>query len=722
MGAENGQPMTTSGTLSPTRLISGLLAVVATAGPSAPPAAQVVPYSQTFYGTSRSDPYHWMEAGGPQLATFIDRQSAYTRALLSTNPGRPSVVHALRDAYDASAKATTTSGVVRIGTKLFYLQSLPGSSEPSLQVVVDGGAPHVVIDAKTLPKDHVISWFEPSPRGTAIAYGVTASSENVAIRVCDADGSHDRPQAIDPSVIPDVTWHDERTFYYSSTIESATNRTESSFLHTLDGPHGTDAPIADFGVDGPMGSKSRDLFTSYAVLGRDAVVAMPQHDVTPHKPVFVAPYARAMRASGPWRRLFAERDLVVQVAFAGRYAFALSDLGDPRRTIIVRDRYTGALVRTIPPADGGFRTDIFGNRTGIYVAERVGAGDRLEHFDRFGNLLGPVALPRANTIFPLSGRADSDTFAVETGSWRDPGHWYEIVGSHAHVRDLAINSTIPPLYRRIRYRDGLATSADGTRVPYTVVYAAGTPKDGRRPTLLVGYGAYGFDIEPPMPAYVAALLELGAVVDLAHVRGGGEFGEPWHLAGKGPTKQHTIDDFVACARAVVSDGWTSPAKLAGEGGSAGGITIGGAITQHPELFGVAVSEVGFNDMVDYENMPNGPVNVPEFGSVRTAAGFRNLLAMSAYDHVVPAAYPATILTTGLADQRNAPWQVAKMTARLQAATTSGKPVLLRADTQGHGMVLDASAQVEEYADVWTFVLWQLGEPAFTPPSNGTVTQ
>jgi prolyl oligopeptidase len=705
-----------------TRLVSILIAGAVATGPSAPPAAPVVPYTQTFYGTSRSDPYHWMEAGGPELATFIEAQSAYTQALLSTNPGRPSVVHALRDAYDQSAKASTTSGVIRVGSNLFYLQSLPGSTDPSLQVVSDGHAPRVLIDAKTLPKDHVISWFEPSPGGSKIAYGVTASSENVDIHVCDADGSHDRVQAIDPSVIPDVTWYDERAFYYSSIIESAANRTEASFLHTIDAPHGTDTPIAGFAVRGPMGSPSRDLFTTYAVLGHDAVVAMPQHDVTPHKPVFVAPYAKAMRAAGPWRQLFAERDLVVQVAFAGRYAFALSDLGDPHRTIIVRDRYTGANIRTIPPANGAFRTDIFGNRTGIYVAERIGAAVRVVHLDRFGNFLGTVALPRANTVFPLAGRADSESVTMAVGSWRDPGHWYEIAGPHARVRDLSVNSAVPPLYARIRYRDGLAISTDGTKIPYTVVYAAGTPKDRSRPTLVVGYGAYGFDIEPPMPAYVAALLELGVVVELAHVRGGGELGEPWHLAGKGSTKQHTIDDFVACARAVVNDGWTSPAKLAGLGGSAGGITIGGAITQHPELFAVAVSEVGFNDMVDYENMPNGPGNVPEFGSVKSADGFRNLLAMSAYDHVVPAAYPATILTTGLADQRNAPWQVAKMAARLQAATTSGKPVLLRADTQGHGIVLDASAQLEEYADVWTFMLWQLGQPAFTSPSNGTVTQ
>jgi prolyl oligopeptidase len=700
-------------------LVSIILASVgvALAGQTAPPPAKTVPYSETFYGTLRSDPYHWMEGGGSDLAAYIQAQGAYTQALLATNPGRPRVLRALQAAYVQSSQSTTTSGVVRVGENLFFLQSLPGSSDPSLQVRTDGGVARVIIDAKSLPKDHVIAWFEPSPSGTKIAYGVTASSENVEIRICDADGSHDVAESIDSSVIPDVTWYDEQRFYYSTLTGSVPSRTEASFLHRIGSPHGTDIPIAGFGVDGPLGSKtSRDLFTTYLVLGKDAVVAMPQHDVTPHKPVFIAPYAAAMRASGPWRQLFSESDFVVQVAFAGRYAFALSDRGDSRRTIIVRDRFNGKLIRTIQPSSEGFRTDIFGNRTGVYVVERTGAKVQIEHLDLSGHPLGLVALPNTNAIAPLAGRPDSDVFAVQSSSWRDPAHWYEIHGNLATVSDLGVNSAPTPIYARIRSEEGWATSADGTKVPYTVLYAAGTPKDGKRPTLVLGYGAYGDVLDPPMPPYAAALLELGVVIEIAHVRGGGELGEPWHLAGKGATKQHTIDDFIACARAAVSDGWTSSARLAGIGASAGGITIGGAITQDPELFAVAISQVSFNDMVDYENMPNGPGNVPEFGSVKTAQGFHDLLAMSAYDHVVPAPYPAIILTTGLADQRNAPWQVAKLAARLQASTTSGKPVLLRADSQGHGVVLDVPAQIDEYADVWTFMLWQFGEPAFQPAS------
>lgn len=691
-------------------------AVVAAAmvGASAPPPARVIPFSQTLYGTVRNDPYHWMEAGGAPLDAYIRQQSAYATTLLRENPGRSKVVAALREAFHAAGASTTTSGVTRVGSRLFYLQSLPGIAEPSLLVRTDGQTRSVVVDAKSLPKGTVIGWFEPSPSGKQIAYGVTASSENVVIHVCNADGTHDVAQAIDSSVIPDATWHDDRSFYYSAVRATPTNRIEESFLRVVGAAHGTDVRIAGFGAPAPLGSRTAmDLYTTYSVLADDAVVAMIQHDTTPHKAVFAAPFGRATKSNAPWRQLFAFDDQIIAAAVAGNYAYGLTDRGDARRSILIRDRRSGTAVRTIEPHGSAFLTDIFANRTGVYVIERVGAESRVDHLDAMGRSLGIVALPAANAVHSYTADPARATFTIETSSYSDPSRWYEVAGAKAAVRTLRISPPPAAMYSRLRFADAAAKSVDGTTIPYTLVYRADTPKDGRRPTLVVGYGAYGYDLEPPVPAYAAALANLGVVIVLAHARGGGEFGEPWHLAGKGPTKQHTIDDFVACARAALATGWTAPEKLAGWGASAGGITIGGAITQHPDLFAVAVSQVGFNDMVDLENMPNGPGNVPEFGSVKTSSGFHDLLAMSAYDHVVAAPYPAIILSTGFNDQRTAPWQVAKMAARLRAATTSGKPVLLRADAQGHGLVLDASAQIDEYADIWTFMLWQLGEPGFT---------
>jgi prolyl oligopeptidase len=206
------------------------------------------------------------------------------------------------------------------------------------------------------------------------------------------------------------------------------------------------------------------------------------------------------------------------------------------------------------------------------------------------------------------------------------------------------------------------------------------------------------------------------MIAVPNLRGGGEYGEDWHRGGMLSTKQHTIDDFLACGEYLIEKKYTSPAHLAGEGTSAGGITIGGAVTQRPDLFAAALIRVGDSDALRSEQMESGPANIPEFGTVKTPEGFDALYAMDAYQHVRKGtAYPAILLTTGANDPRVAPWQAGKMTARLQAATSSGKPILLRVDSDaGHGLGSTKSQRDEELADEDAFLLWQLGAAQFQP--------
>ena len=210
-------------------------------------------------------------------------------------------------------------------------------------------------------------------------------------------------------------------------------------------------------------------------------------------------------------------------------------------------------------------------------------------------------------------------------------------------------------------------------------------------------------------------MERGGVHAVCHVRGGGWFGEAWHRAGMLLTKEHSIEDFVACARYLIDHRYTSAEHLSGSGTSAGGIVIGGAITQHPELFAAAIDEVGVSDALRSEFSQNGPVNVPEFGSVKTPDGFKGLYAMDAYQHVKDAtAYPAVMLVTGINDPRVPPWELGKFAARLQAATNSGRPILLRVDYDaGHGFTAASRSQSEGLlTDEYSFLLWQLGDPEF----------
>jgi prolyl oligopeptidase len=254
-------------------------------------------------------------------------------------------------------------------------------------------------------------------------------------------------------------------------------------------------------------------------------------------------------------------------------------------------------------------------------------------------------------------------------------------------------------------------------IPLSIVYPKNIVLDGSHPARLEGYGAYGTTIDPYFSATRAAWLERGGIFAYAHVRGGGEFGEDWHRAGMKLTKQHSIDDMIACAHYLIDHKYTSTPKLGIWGGSAGGIVIGGFIDQRPDLIAAAIDDVGSNNALRAEFSPNGPGNVPEFGTVKTQEGFKALYAMDALAHVKDGTpYPAVLLETGINDPRVAPWESAKYAARLQAATSSGKPVLLRVDYEaGHGFGSTKAQAEDELADEWTFMLWQFGDPEFSLP-------
>ena len=263
----------------------------------------------------------------------------------------------------------------------------------------------------------------------------------------------------------------------------------------------------------------------------------------------------------------------------------------------------------------------------------------------------------------------------------------------------------------------MSQSSDGTRVPLSIVMRRGTKLDGSNPAYLEAYGAYALDIDPYFLAPRLAWLDEGGIFAVSHVRGGGEYGEDWHVAGKIATKQHTIDDAIGAARYLIANKYTSPAHLAIEGTSAGGIMVGGAITQHPELFAAALDIVGATNMLRMEAAdPNGAVNVQEFGSPKTEDGFKAVYAMDAYHHIENGRkYPAVMAVTGINDPRVAPWAPAKFVARLQEASTSGRPVLLRVDYDaGHGML--AASRVQRIAlltDEFSFLLWQTGNKMFS---------
>jgi prolyl oligopeptidase len=344
---------------------------------------------------------------------------------------------------------------------------------------------------------------------------------------------------------------------------------------------------------------------------------------------------------------------------------------------------------------------------GIGKLERVG-------FD--GAFVKQVPLPYKGTVAESSIDPRLPGAWMLLTGWTESALWYDYNPETGGLTDTGLKKKAPADFSGITTSEVTARASDGTSIPLSIIYPKKFKLDGSHPTICEAYGSYGVSMNPGFDPTLLAWFEHGGIYAVAHVRGGGEFGEDWHNAGKQLTKPNTWNDLIACSEYLIAKGYTSSEHLCIEGGSAGGITVGRALTTRPDLFGAVLDEVGASDALRQQFSPNGPANVPEFGDVTTPAGFKALYAMDAYQHVKQGVkYPAVLLTTGINDPRVSPWEPGKMAAKLQACSSSGKQVLLRVDYDaGHGIGSDRSQSEKLLADEWAFALWQLGNPNFRP--------
>ena len=413
-------------------------------------------------------------------------------------------------------------------------------------------------------------------------------------------------------------------------------------------------------------------------------------------------------------------DQVTEFAVRGDDIFLLTAKDAPRfkvvRTTLAKPDLKAAV--TVVPAGPSVVNGFAVANDALYVGVSDGVPNTVLRVPHDTGKAEPVGLPKEEPSAFLSAvRPDLPGAWLSTSSWSREGRLLAFDPSTKELTDtklLPVGKFDAPDW--LTSTEVLVPSHDGVKVPLSIIHRKDIKLDGSHPTLMSGYGAYGFGNPMYFDPVNLAWLERGGVLATAHVRGGGAFGKEWHHAGRRATKPNTWKDFIACGEYLVKEKYTSPARLCGEGGSAGGILIGRAITERPDLFAAAHISVGCTDMLRFETTMNGPPNIPEYGTVTKKDEFPHLLAMSSYHQVKDGVkYPAVLLTHGINDPRVEPWESAKMTARLQAATASGKPVLFRVDYQaGHGIGSTKAQRHEEQADVWAFLLWQTGEPAFRP--------
>jgi prolyl oligopeptidase len=347
----------------------------------------------------------------------------------------------------------------------------------------------------------------------------------------------------------------------------------------------------------------------------------------------------------------------------------------------------------------------------LYVIDIIGGPSRVRVFDSKGQALPAPPLPPISAVYggvPVGG--GDMLFSLST--YLEPPAWYRVDATTGQASRTALFETSPVKFDDAEVVRDFAISKDGTRVPVNIIRLKGTKLDGSHPALLTGYGGYNISTKPFFQGSFARLwLDQGGVFVDANLRGGAEYGEEWHAAGKLTRKQNVFDDFIACAQYLIDQKYTSPAHLAILGGSNGGLLMGAAFTQRPDLFRAVVSYVGIYDMMRAELDPNGAFNITEYGTVKDPDQFKALYAYSPYQHVKDGtAYPAILMPTGENDHRVNPMQSRKMIARLQAATSSDHPILLRtSSTAGHGSIgASLDEQLELQADVFSFLFDQLG--------------
>jgi prolyl oligopeptidase len=715
------------------RALCAILGFAACSALAAPPVAPVKPVTDSYFGTTVTDPYRYMEdLASPEVQQWAKAQSDETRALLDAIPGRARLLARIAE-LEASVQARV-SNVRRLPGDVYFYEKR-GASDNQFKLYVRRGLQgeeKLLVDPEALAKrsgvPHAITFFAPSYSGRLVAYGMSeGGSEEASIHVIDVATLEELIKPIDRAHYSQARWMpDDSGFFYfrqralpKGTPETEKYRFQSSYFHRMGG-NGPDASVIAAGVSKNIEIAPEEFPLVGPVQGTPYVVAIPGNGVQNEISVYVAPRADALKRGVKWRKLFGRDADVTGFAIHGDDLYLLSHK-DALRFKVLKTSVTHpdlAHAEVVLPPSREVVVGMSAAKDALYVHSRDGTLGKLYRV-AYGRGAKPehVALPREGSLELGSADARLSGLVLSIGSWtRDFGYYAPDAKSGQFV-DTGLQTVGPyGAPQDLEAKEVLVKSHDGVEVPLSIVYPKSIKLDGSNPTHLYGYGSYGITDDPVYVPRFLAWYELGGVRATCHVRGGGAYGEEWHLAGKQATKPNTWKDFIACAEYLVKEGYTSTPKLAIHGGSAGGILVGRTMTERPDLFAVAVPEVGVLDALRAETSANGVPNIPEFGTVKNEGQFAALLEMDAYQHVKDGVkYPATMLIHGINDPRVPPWMSLKMAARLQAASTSGKPVLLRIDyASGHGMGSTKTQRQEQYADLWSFMLWQFGDVRFQP--------
>jgi prolyl oligopeptidase len=566
------------------------------------------------------------------------------------------------------------------------------------------------------PKSHMsLDWWRASPDGRLLVYGLSKDgSEDSLLHILKVADGQDLPERIENTQDANPQWLDDASGFFYTQLTGKVETPErfldaQARFHRLGTDPQSDPILMKRGlVAGIEFDKIQVPMIETFRGSRYAVLALS--DVRPEFRAYVAPLTEAVAGRAKWKPIAGFEDVLTDLDIDGDDLYLLVNKHTPRGQLLKTSVAAPnlATAKVFVPQGAAVIDAITRAHDGIYLRIQDGGIHRLRRVRRDGQV-SEVALPFDGTIVGPFANPDEDGVFMSFTGWLSPAALYAVSASWI-LSDTGITPRPDINVGAYESKRFFAAAKDGVKIPYTLIYRKGLKLDGTAPTWISAYGSYGSAAYmPSFAGKTLALVDAGFIVGYANVRGGGEYGREWHKAGQLENKPNTWRDLIAVCEELIANKYTSTPHLAIGGRSAGGITVGRALTERPDLFAAVIDGVGWSNPLRYVAEQNGYGEEPEWGAISEAAGYRALKSIDSYQAVKDGTrYPAVLLTTGVTDPRVAPFHVAKMTARLQTASTSGKPILLRVDYDaGHGIGSTRAQQDREAADTYAFLSWQL---------------
>ena len=666
----------------------------------APPKTRTDNVTETLHGTTITDPYRWLEdKDSPETRAWLKAQNEHTDSLLGAFPGKDRIRQRLTELLKVETIGVPTAR----GGRYFFTKRSVNQNQPVVYVRNGpNGKDEVLIDPNSMSEDQTtsVNIQEISEDGKLLVYGVRqGGKDEVALFLLDVDT---RKQLADR--LPEAR-------YFGISMKPD----KSGFYYTRFGKEGARVHYHAMGADP---SKDEQLFGEG--YGPGQIIGAQLSDDGRWLGLYVSHgssgdkvdvFVKDVAGNGPIKPVVKDIKAGFSGEIIGDQLYLSTDWEAPNGRVLMvdlknpeQDKWKTVIPEGKSPMTG---FSLVGGKLFVTYLDNVASQIRM--FEPTGKHIRDIALPSIGTANGVFGKWDSDEAFFTFNSFARPTTIYRYQVSNAK-QDVWARINVPVKGDDIEVKQVWYESKDKTRVPMFLIHKKGIKLDGNRPTLLYGYGGFNVNMTPSFSARAAFWAESGGVFAVPNLRGGGEFGENWHRAGMLDKKQNVFDDFISAAEWLIKNKYTSTSKLAISGGSNGGLLVGAAMTQRPDLYQAVVCSVPLLDMVRYHQFLVARFWVPEYGSSEDPQQFKYIHAYSPYHRVKPGTkYPAVMFVTGDADTRVDPLHARKMTALMQAATASDRPVLLHYDTKaGHSGGLPVNKVIDDLTDEMSFLFWQLG--------------